>query len=227
MRTCIYTAIFGNYTTLKAPHGLSNTVDLICFTDDAHIAAAASRSFDGWEIRRRRPVFAHPRMDSKWHRMNSDLVLPEYDVTIWVDASFQLGNIDRFVEFCVKSMGSRDTALFKHPERSDIYTEAAASTTVWRNKYADQPLLEQVEHYRRLGLPEDHGLWAGGIQIRRKHSSVISELNRRWFAECVRWSTQDQLSLPYVLWKIGYRMPSLPGSVYQGEDYEWTRGEDR
>lgn len=223
MKICVYTAIFGDYTKLNRPRALSESVDLICFTEKTRGIGL------GWELRLRRPVFAHPRMDSKWFRMNSDLVLPEYDVTIWVDASFQLGDVDKFVEFCLDGMKLYPTAMFLHPERTDIYTEAAASMEVWRNKYADEPLMEQVEIYRRQGLPDNHKLWAGGIQIRDNRSPTVADLNRRWFAECVRWSTQDQLSLPYVLWRLGHTslIAPLSGSVYQGPHYEWARGEDR
>lgn len=222
MRVCIYTAIFGDYTTLKEPRELSREgVDLICFTELGLP--------DAWRLRHRRRVFAHPRMDAKWYRMNSDLLLPEYDVTIWVDASIQLGSVDRFVASCLRDLGPHDTALFRHPERSNIYEEAEASFSVCPHKYADQPLLEQVAHYRWEGLPNDHVLWAGTIHVRRARSRLVSEINRRWFAECVRWSYQDQLSLPYVLWQTGTAglVATLEGNVYRGAEHEWVRGPDR
>ena len=224
MRACIYTAIFGGYESLKPPLEPSREgVDLICFSDFPHSQA------NGWRSAQRHPAFAVPRMDAKWYRMNSDLVLPEYDVTIWVDASFQLGNVDQFVAACLKDLGPCDTALFRHPERSNIYDEAEAPLNVWARKYADQPLLEQVARYRWEGLPDDHILWAGGIQVRRARSRLVSEINRRWFAECVRWSFQDQLSLPYVLWDLRAQglVGTLEGSVYRGPNHEWEKGPDR
>lgn len=222
MRVCIYTAIFGEYTTLKPPLEPSQEdVDLICFTDDPGLAT------DGWTPLRRQRVFIHPRMDSKWSRMNSDILLTNYDVTIWVDASFQLKNVDRFIASCLRDLGRHDTALFRHPERNNIYDEAEVSLRM--DKYAGQSLLEQVEHYRREGLPRNHVLWAGGIQIRRARSELVSEINRRWFAECVRWSFQDQLSLPYVLWDLRATglVATLEGNVYRGPEHEWVRGPDR
>jgi hypothetical protein len=223
VKVCVYTALFGDHLSLTPPLKLSSTgVDLICFSD-----RACQSSVRDWRQRRR--AFATPRMDSKWYRMNSDLVLPEYDVTIWVDASFQLGDVDQFAAACLSDLGDSYTALFRHPERTDIYSEAKASLRVWDKKYENQPLLEQVDHYKRCGLPEAHSLWAGGIQIRLNHSDRVAELNRRWFAECVRWSEQDQLSLPYVLWEMGATdlVVPLSGNVYRGPHHEWTRGSDQ
>jgi len=219
-RICIYTAVFGDYTLLKAPSVPCEAVDMVCFSDRAQHAGPA------WQVRHRQRRFLHPRMDSKWCRMLSHAVLSEYDHTIWVDASFLLGDVQKFVDLCVSALDQSDTALFLHPERQDILSEAEASTAIWRNKYAGEPLLQQVRHYQDHGLPSPHRLWAGGIQIRNNRSARIAELNSLWMEECVRWSYQDQLSLPYVLWKLGVEPAVIPGNIYQGDHHQWAPGPD-
>lgn len=218
-KIAVYTAQFGGYTELKEPKSVSGAVAMIAFTDGPAVASQ-------WRIEPCRGLFKSPRMSAKWYRMNSDLVLPQYDTTIWVDASFRLGDVDAFAAFCLAAMAGHETAFFRHPERSSVTAEAKASFSVWSEKYKGQPLLDQVASYTSRGMPDDYGLWAGGIQVRDNRSEWVKELNRRWFAECVQWSEQDQLSLPFVLWSLG-RLPAvIPGNVYRGPNHTWVRGKD-
>jgi hypothetical protein len=233
MKLCVYTAIFGGYTELKKPYipiisdpRDATEVTLTCFTDNPDLAP------NGWEIQARPQTFFHPRMDSKWFRMNPHIELSEFDVTIWVDASFQLGDIRSFVEECLAAMRSETpddygSALFVDPECSDIYQEAEYSLQVWPNKYRDQPMREQVAHYREAGLPSPHRMYAGGIHVRDNRIAWTHRMNLLWFAECVKWSYQDQLSLPFVLWKIGKPCTVIPGNVYHGNNWIWAKGADR
>lgn len=233
MRVCVYTAAFGGHFDLKQPYipivpDLRDSLEikLVCFTDDAALEPGS------WEIRRRPQSFFHPRMDSKWFRMNPHIELRDFDVTIWVDASFQLGDVRFFVEECLAALRAESpsaygSALFLDPECQDIYQEAAYSLQCWPHKYAGQPMLEQVAHYKEQGLPNPHRMYAGGIHVRDNRATWTHRLNLLWFAECVKWSYQDQLSLPFVLWKLGRNCTVIPGNVYLGNNWQWSRGEDR
>ena len=228
MKICVYTAIFGGYTELKRPYipvapDLRDPweVSLVCFSD------RPISGDHGWEVRERESVFEHPRMNSKWFRMNPHIELRDFDVTIWVDANFQLGDIRFFVQECLDALRSAPpetygSALFRDPECTDIYDEAAYSLQRWPNKYLGQPMTEQVTHYLKEGLPSPHAMFAGGIHVRDNRATWTHALNLRWFAECVRWSYQDQLSLPFVLWKLGRTCTVIPGNIYLGNNWQWV-----
>lgn len=233
MRVCVYTSVFGGYTTLKQPYipmvyDPRDPVDitLVCFTDNKDLSP------NGWEIRERQQIFFHPRMDSKWFRMNPHIELSDFDVTIWVDANFQLGDVRFFVAECLAALRSEPgpgygSALFLDPECQDISQEAEFSLQVWQEKYRGQPLREQAAYYKDQGLPSPHRMYAGGIHIRDNRVAWTHRMNLLWFSECIKWSYQDQLSLPYVLWKIGQSCTVIPGNVYLGNNWQWAKGEDR
>jgi hypothetical protein len=230
MKTCIYTAIAGQHTTLKPAIEIPGVnwiafLDVNSFIQDGNVGT-------GWTAARLPERFKHPRMDAKWARMNPEFLLPEYDVTIWIDGSFQIRSPD-FVPWVLEAVGrsSYGFALFQHPERDNIYDEYAMSLT--HRKYDGERMEEQVAHYKWNGLPADHGLWATGIMGRRKND-VLRSINQQWMNENIVWSWQDQLSLPFVLWKHrswhcnGYKPEPLPGNIYDSPYFTrvWT-GPDR
>ena len=230
VKTCLYTAAFGGHVP-REPLIADSSIDMICFTDNP---AAVHAAAPAWQVIERRRRFAHPRMDAKWFRMNAAVELSEYDTVVWADASFQFGNVGEFVRSCTRCLYNNTTAyktaysgtaFFVHPERSDIWTEAESSLTIWRQKYSGEPLREQVERYKALGLGE-HQLWACGIQARNNQDPLIAKLDQLWFRECMRWSYQDQLSLPFVLWRMGLTPGTIPGDIYVGPEHRWAPGED-
>ena len=86
-------------------------------------------------------------------------------------------------------------------------------------KYAGMSLRAQVDAYLTEGMP-DNMLWAGGVIARRHdddgvmvHPNIL--LGLKWYHECRRWSPQDQISLPYVLWKLGIEPAIIPGNIYE------------
>jgi hypothetical protein len=86
-------------------------------------------------------------------------------------------------------------------------------------KYQSEPCIEQVAHYREAGMSRaepDYLLYAGGV-IGRVHSSDTERFEKAWFDECVHWSVQDQLSLPFVLWRQKRTPGIIPGNIYDNE----------
>ncbi len=217
-RVCIHTAIFGGYTPLREPAEPDPSVSMIVHSDQWLESLT-------WKCSWVRDVTdSEPRERAKFHKLRPPV---GFDYTIWVDSTFQLGNARRFADFCISALGDKDLGLFRHPERTNIYEECEASLTHHVNKYANTRVAEQVAWYRRCGLPDDHGLWAGGIVVRRSPSMRVECFNTRWEHEILTWSQQDQLSLPYVFWLLGWQPATIPGNVYEGTDHKWNRGPDR
>ena len=72
-----------------------------------------------------------------------------------------------------------------------------------------------------------NGLYAGGVIARRNNLTRV-RFEDDWWHEILTRSVQDQLSLPYVLWKHNVKPGIIPGRVY-GTDFHthhWT-GPDR
>ena len=200
----IFSAIFGGQDEPKPILEIPG-VDWHMWSDTP---GAATR---GWHEHLFPSQFAHPRMSAKWIRMNPELLLPEYEVTVWIDASITVVD-PAFAELFGPGFAADGFSLFRHPERDNIYDECTASTPM--PKYAGQPMRDQCEHYRAAGLPADHGLWATGVMIRNNRSDRLRLMNLDWMNENIRWSYQDQLSLPYVLWRHRIVPIAIPWNLW-------------
>jgi hypothetical protein len=204
-RVAVYTAIYGGYDTLQEQPEMPG-VDLVCFTDDPELRSPQ------WRVVHARPRHVDPRMSAKWFKMHPHRVLPRHRCTVWVDGSVQILGAD-FAEVVLEAMSPDGLALFRHPARSTAAAEAAFCVPL--GKYAGQPLLEQVASYRARGFPDEAGLWAGGI-IGRENAQKIRRLGRLWMRENIRWTYQDQLSLPYLLWRLGIEPGMIPAGLRDG-----------
>jgi hypothetical protein len=212
MRVCIYTSIYGNYDHLLQPVAQSIDCDFLCFTD------APWPARDGaWRVIRsnRNPSF-HPRMRAKYFRcMNHEVFpngrlawryapfarRPRYDYIIWIDGCLRIKSPTFAAEF-IAHVGEHGLAMFIHPDRDCIYDELQAS--IGMRKYRGLKLPEQVEAYRAEGYPEHAGLMATTLIARRVGHPMHEAVNIGWWNENLKWTYQDQLSLPVVLWRLNH-----------------------
>jgi hypothetical protein len=194
----VYTAIYGDYDILNPVPADCQSADIayVCFTDNDAVAAP------GWQVRVEKPRFSHPRMAAKYYKTLSHVVLPEYDATLWIDASFQIED-PLFANDAFSYLDVADIALFPHPDRGCIYDEAKVSVTM--EKYTNQPIKEQVEYYLASGHPRSAGLFACGIIARSSRSTSVRKLNELWMIENIRFTYQDQLSMAYLLRRLHIR----------------------
>jgi hypothetical protein len=205
-RVAVYTAIYGGYDRLLEQPDMPG-VDLWCFTDDRGLRS------DQWRVIYRRSRQRHPRMAAKWFKMNPSRVLPAYQRSVWIDGGVKIERTD-FADIVLGATSQDGLALFRHPVRDRVVDEAEFCVPI--PKYAGLPMLAQVEHYRHRGFPDRSGLWAGGV-IGRQHNRVMHRLGRAWWRENKRWTYQDQLSLPYVLWQLRLEPGTIPYELWDGQ----------
>jgi hypothetical protein len=206
----VLTAQYGHYDEIRAQACQDVDVDWIYVTD------TDVRAPGHWNVIRQAARFDHPCLAAKVPKMLPWTVAPHRHV-IWIDANMQITS-PAFVRE-VLALPHSELAVWQHPRRDCIYTEAQASIGVESQggKYDDQPILEQVDHYRAEGHPEHGGLYACGTIAWDTDSELARDLGAAWLAECERWSIQDQLSLPVVCRRLGL-VPSVFG-VRQIERY--------
>jgi len=212
LATTLLTAVYGNYDPLRPlppNHGFDRAV---CVTDNPTLSA------DGWEMMVV-PSNLSPRLASKRPKM-LPFEFVDDDVVVWLDAAFEIVG-DGFQEFCVNALGDHNFVVWDHPDRGtrpDVYAEATFSNRM--EKYWDQPLDEQVAYYRSRGLPDGSGLWAcGTIVWGNKNKS--KQFGRAWYHENLRWSIQDQVSFPYVVWKLKPNFGVFPAHEYENPYLRW------
>jgi hypothetical protein len=213
-RVVLYSASFGGHD--EPPEVWDADCDLVLFTDNRLLTRKT------WRVVYRPRLVrsgARPRMRAKWHKLSScqqferdDLYrrLGSYQYSVWIDAAFWIHHGKGFVDHCLNHL--RDgIAFYPHPaEHRTLEQEVAYSSAM--PKYDGEPLLEQVQHYRRQGLSGGR-LYCGGV-IAREHSPAVRALEEDWLLECENWSSQDQLSLPFVLEQHGVTPGQIPGDIY-------------
>lgn len=206
----LVTAIYGGHDRLRplpAGHGFD---DAVCITDDPTLEA------DGWRVVLL-PSTKPPRLAAKYPRMQPfDFV--DTDVAVWLDAAFEVVSQD-FKQFCTEAVKGKDLVAWDHPEnRQCLYTEAAYCQD-WP-KYASQPIREQTAHYRGLGMPENFGLWACGT-IAWRNTEQAKQFGLAWLEENKQWSIQDQVSFPFLLWKLQPRFGVFPAHEFDNHYLKW------
>jgi hypothetical protein len=81
-------------------------------------------------------------------------------------------------------------------------------------KYAVYDIRGQVQHYSDAGMPQGWGLFACGV-IGWRFTDKSKEFGTMWLQENREWSCQDQVSLPFLLWREGKRFAVWPAHQYQ------------
>lgn len=186
MRLAAICAIYGGFDLIPpVPEGVD---DAVLVTD------VPVRS--GWR-NIVEPSDLHPRLAAKRPRVRPDLYT-DCDASLWMDGSVHVLD-DRFVRLVRDQLERHDLVLWDHPEDRDCMLQEAQHCYDWP-KYRDGPLLEQAAHYLQEGMPEHFGLWATTC-VARRHTERMVALGDAWLAEMERWTIQDQVSLPYLLWR--------------------------
>lgn len=200
-----YTAIFGNYDTLRPAKYPS-----LCFTD------GQMRPIEGWEYK---TIFSGE--DPKQSNRHCKILVHEHlgvEYSIYHD-----GNIKMFIdpgEAIERWLRDADIAVFAHPDRDCVYDEAMAC--IEQGRAQPGAVGDQMARYRQEGYPEGVGLAACWVLVRR-HTPEVKRFNEAWWAEYAKGAKRDQLSFNHTCWKLGMRYTTIPGNLFKGTSDAFRR----
>jgi hypothetical protein len=140
-------------------------------------------------------------MSAKYYKAQTHNVdiLKEYDYYLWIDGSLMLQ--DNFVINVLKLINNNrniDLINFKHSERNKIKDEVFYCKD-W-NKYENQDLHNQYNVYVNEGFDDNEGLYEL-TSFYRKNKKNINNFFDSWWIDNLKYSYQDQVSFPYIIWK--------------------------
>ncbi|KAL2894735.1 DNA-directed RNA polymerase subunit beta', partial [Bienertia sinuspersici] len=141
----------------------------------------------------------------KSFKMLPHRLFPNAQYSIWVDSKSQLRRDPLGVLEALLWRSNSVLAISQHGARSSVYDEAKA--VVKKNKATPEEVDVQITQYRLDGLPEDKrfngkkALSEASIIV-REHTPLTNLFMCLWFNEVVRFTSRDQLSFPYVLWRL-------------------------
>jgi hypothetical protein len=206
----LITSIYGGYDQLRHLPDGHGFADAVCVTDGTANVAV------GWRhhlARGKEPA----RLAAKRPKMLPfDFV--DCDVALWLDASAQIVD-GRFFEFAADALQHFDIVVWDHPERRTCLFQEAAYCQDWEANRR-MPLRAQTAHYRAAGMPERFGLWAAGAVLWRNTPDAL-KFGRAWLAENERWSTRDQVSLPFLVWRDRPNLGTFPADQKNNPYLRW------
>ncbi|KAL4584382.1 hypothetical protein LXL04_008982 [Taraxacum kok-saghyz] len=149
--------------------------------------------------------FRDQRLNGKIPKMLAHRLFPNARYSIWVDSKSQFRRDPLGVFESLLWRSNSVLAISEHGARSNVYDEAKA--VVKKNKATPQEVQVQITQYTHDGLPQDkrfNGKKAlnEASVIVREHNPVTNLLMCVWFNEVVRFTSRDQLSFPYVVWRL-------------------------
>ncbi|CAN0922128.1 Probable hexosyltransferase MUCI70 [Linum grandiflorum] len=217
-KVVVSTCAFGGGDDLYQPIGMSNAsahkVCYVAFWDDITLAAQETAGhtvgkdkFIGkWRIVLVEDLpFVDQRLNGKIPKMLGHRLFRNAKYSIWVDSKSQfrrdpLGVVETLL-WRTKSV----LAISEHGARSSVYDEAKA--VVDKHKARPEEVEVQMTRYKKDGMPEDKrfngkkALNEASIIV-REHTPITNLFMCIWFNEAVRFTSRDQLSFPYVLWRL-------------------------
>ena len=209
MKIVVLTSMCGLHNKLRDPATKFDGVDYVAFVDKTH---------EGCSVWDQRPALDFTldnkfkgRRNAKIYKVMPQMFLPEYDYWFWVDSTHELIMDPKKV--IDEYMGESEIGLWKHTDRDCSYQEAE----IVKRLNLDYPELiqNQVNYYKSVGYPEHNGLYELPVSI-RKNTDMVKILNMRWWEQICRYSSRDQISMPFVIWKTGLEPAILPGYANGG-----------
>ncbi|KMT19272.1 hypothetical protein BVRB_1g012800 [Beta vulgaris subsp. vulgaris] len=221
LHTCnivVSTCAFGGGDDLYQPIGMSKAslrkVCYVAFWDEITLATQEKQGrtvgddhFIGkWRIVIVRNLpFMDQRLNGKIPKMLGHRLFPSAEYSIWVDSKSQFRRDPLGVLEALLWRSNSVLAISQHGARSSVYDEAKA--VVKKNKATPEEVEVQLSQYHTDGLPDDKRFngrkaLAEASIIIREHSPLTNLFMCLWFNEVVRFTSRDQLSFPYVLWRL-------------------------
>ena len=187
----VYTAHAGERDFIRPAKRIDGRITYAVFTDDT-----ATGDYD--EILNLRDFSDDPtymkRRTAKAPKVLSHLYFPRAEMTVWCDSNRYCCATAQQLEDAV---GDAEIGLFRHESTTCAYHEA--KDCYGRHDYQER-LEAQTAHYRLSKFPKNYGLYNGYFIIRR-NTPAVQAFELAWWEQICRFSSRDQISMPYALWR--------------------------
>jgi len=148
------------------------------------------------------------RRHAKIFKILPHLFVPGYDYYIWIDSTHMV--VMNPIDIINMYLKDSDIALFKHPERNCVYQEAEVIKSVNFDQLSFVDF--QMIFYESMSYPKENGLYELPCRIQR-NTSQIQALMLTWWELICKYSSRDQLSLPFALHMHGITPSIMPGNA--------------
>lgn len=190
----IYTAIVGNYDTIRQPLAVDERFDYYLFSNDIredHIGV--------WQVRH--IPYSNPIQTkiARWVKTHPDVLLPDYEYSLWLDANIQIRLPDVYERSVALKENETKAASMWHHQRDCIYDEAVAILCGQRDH--ERPVFRWVQMLKQHRYPHHNGLFETGVLLRNHRDKTVQKMDSFWWDCISHYSRRDQLSFGFALWK--------------------------
>lgn len=212
MKKVVYTALTGSYDALEQHKYVNPEYDYICFSNDF----GDKKKIGIWTIRKIDYPSDDKQLQSRFPKLQPHEVLPEYDISLYVDANVNIltpylfRRIDELMKESVKLAG------VKHLFRDCLYEEGYRVWIGGVDKNINV-IRKQLSYYKQDGFPRHFGMYEANVIFRQHNDPLIIKQCDEWWRLRLNYSKRDQLGYSYTLWKY-----NIPFAYLLPED-QWAR----
>lgn len=203
-RLIVYTCVTGGYDSVSAPSVIPEWADYVCFG-----SGTAPRGLDRIQA-------------ARYHKLNPHIVLPEgYEYSLWIDGNIDILSMDFFEK--LKSLMDEGAlyAGIHHPQRDDVFDESVRILRNGRESFGR--LLKVTRFLKKEGMPRHWGLDETNVILRRHQDPAVISFDELWWEMLLRWTSRDQMTQSYCLWKTGLPHTHLLPEGESAQDSPWFR----
>ena len=195
---CVYSCVTDEYDELSEP-----VISRTAFFYFTNKEKPDSRQYDSvWQMRNTDWADPSGTHVNRYYKMHPFQVLPGYRFTLYVDGNVQVIS-DISDLFSVATKAKTGIAMHLHADRDCAYEEAKACYLVRKGKKGS--LKKQMRRYREEGFPQHYGLFEATVIAVDNENPCSRAILEAWWEEfLLSDSDRDQISFPYILWKMGY-----------------------
>lgn len=185
----VYTANVGGYDKPRPLGFREQGVDYVCLTDGPPV--------EGWTTI---PVgnYEDARAAARMIKITVPLIHPSYDWWLWVDGNIKIVGPVR--ELAERLLSKHEFAAMQHPWWDCSYKEI--DKCIELKKDTPENLEAARAYLREEGMPKQAGQIATWLLF-RKHSELVEEHAKQWWADCSVFTMRDQVTFMLNLRRVG------------------------
>lgn len=196
-RILVYTCVFGGYDRVFPPVRRDPSIDYVLVTDDPGMEVPGWRTLAVDKARFKTAKAPNRYFKMLAHRQE----LGGYDVSVYVDGNIRvIGRTAELVAAFLASGAALGTCV--HPARSSVGEEVERCLLQGKLGDVDRAALE-IATYRAAGFDDRCGLRETGVVLKNHAHPALEPAMSLWWECFERYDSRDQISLPYVQWKLG------------------------
>lgn len=203
-KIAIYTSIIGKYDALRQPSVVDEAFDYILFVRKG---LKTADKIGVWQVRELDYDVEDNTITSRYPKMNSHLVLPEYDYTLWMDGNLVICDQAFYDSVKEKVMASVSYSGVKHPDKDCVYVDAVACTHAMRDKFSN--IFHAVNFLISVNFPAHYGMYENNIILRQTSDIAVRSFNEMWWSLYLKYPRRDQFTSPYCLRENGLKFDYL------------------